>query len=170
MYSALRLLIIILAVWAFMPGHKACAEKTLRGKLKVEKTRNNGTGRQFAFDTITAVSQTDVRLSGYDKPLNSRKESLFISNKTEREITAVEVRMTYKDMQGRMLHETERLLRADIPAGATRRVEFPSWDKQNSFYYHKGRQPRVANVTPYSIECSVLRYFSPSVTSAGEKL
>lgn len=77
MYSVLRLLIVILAVSAFMPGHKACAEKTLRGKLKVEKTRNNGNGRQFAFDTITAVSQTDVRLSGYDKPLNSRKESLF---------------------------------------------------------------------------------------------
>ncbi|MDE6121955.1 MAG: hypothetical protein K2F76_01830, partial [Duncaniella dubosii] len=115
-----------------MPGHKACAEKTLRGKLKVEKTQSNENDRQFAFDTITAVSQTDVRLSGYDKPLNSRKESLFISNNTEREITAVEIRMTYKDMQGRMFHETERLLRADIPAGATRRVEFPSWDTQNS--------------------------------------
>lgn len=169
MYSALRSLVVILAVSPFLPGQKACAEKTLRGKLKVEKVQNTEKSHQLVFDTVTVVSQSDIRLSGYDKPLNSRKESLFVSNRTEREITAVEIRITYKDMQQRMLHETEKLLRTDIPPGETRRVEFPSWDRQNSFYYYKGRQPRVGNVTPYRVDCSVIRYVSTSVASDGAK-
>lgn len=164
MYSALRFLMIFIVLSASVSGQKASAEKTLRGKLRVEK-RQKEDARQLSFDTVMVVSQADVRLSGYDKPLNSRKESLFISNRTEREITAVEIRITYKDMQGRMLHEMKRLLCADIPSGATRRVEFPSWDRQNSFYYHKGRQPRVENVTPYSVDCTVIRYISPSLQS-----
>lgn len=154
---------------AAMPAH---ADKTLRGRLKPnpEMVGNSAAGDSCCaapFDTVRVVSQSDIRLSGYDKPLNSRKESLFVTNKTGRELTAVGIRLTYTDMSGRMLHEEVRFIRADIPAGDTRRVEFPSWDRQCSFYYHKGRQPRVANVTPYKVSCKVTGYVSPALGPAG---
>lgn len=147
----------------------ARADNTLRGKLKVDpriatttsaasKTDTLATTQRF--DTLSPVARTDVRLSGYDKPLNSRKESLFVSNRLDRDITAIKIRLVYKDTAGRTLHETEREIRADIPAGATRLVQFPSWDKQNTFFYVKGRRPRVANVTPFDVTCTVVHIVS----------
>ena len=137
-------------------------EKTLRKKLRPnpEMVRENGEKEmtQAVFDTVCVTSQADIRLSGYDKPLNSRKESLFVTNKLPRDITAVELRINYTDMSGRQLHEVTRTIRADIPAGTTRRIDFQSWDKQNSFYYHKSRQPRSANVTPFKVDCTVTAY------------
>lgn len=149
----------------------ARADNTLRGKLKVDpriatatsatpKTDTLTTAQRF--DTLSSFARTDVRLSGYDKPLNSRKESLFVSNRLDRDITALKIRLVYKDTAGRTLHETEREIRADIPAGATRLVQFPSWDKQNSFFYVKGRRPRVANVTPFDVTCTVVHIVSPA--------
>ena len=58
-------------------------------------------------------------------------------------------------MQGRTLHQAVRRVRADIPSGTTRRIQFPSWDTQNSFYYRYSRRPRTANVTPYDVSCKV---------------
>lgn len=137
------------------------ADRTLRGKLRpapgnthvgaAEKPDSATT----AFDTIVSPTPETVRLSGYDKPLGSRVESLFVSNRLDRDIIALEITLTYRDMQGRTLHETTRRVRADIPAAATRRIQFPSWDTQNSFYYRHSRRPRTANVTPYDVTCTV---------------
>lgn len=152
------ILSVTIAATTVMETH---AQKTLRGRLRpktVITSNENRKGEELRFDTITVSSQTDIRLSGYDKPLNSRKESLFVSNKLPCEIVGLNIRLTYSDMSGRTLHETIREIRADIPSGTTRRIEFPSWDKQNSFYYYGGRQPRVANVTPYKVACNVISY------------
>lgn len=160
--------LIILLASLLLTATEIHAEKTLRGKLRTKTGLNNGQKQTAmdtaaaAFDTIRPVPQSDICLSGYDKPLNSRKESLFVSNRLPHEITALEIRLTYSDMADRMLHETVREIRADIPGGTTRRIEFPSWDRQNSFYYHKGRKPRVDNVTPYKVSCTVISYVTPS--------
>jgi hypothetical protein len=37
-----------------------------------------------------------------------------------------------------------------IPPHSTRRLDIPSWDKQKSYYYIKGKQPRTT-ATPYTI-------------------
>lgn len=139
------------------------ADKTLRGKLRPVAGSIHATSAQTSdsatspFDTIAAPSPETVRLSGYDKPLGSRVESLFVSNRLDRDIIALEITLTYRDLQGRTLHETTRRVRADIPAAATRRIQFPSWDTQNSFYYRHSRRPRTANVTPYDVSCTVSR-------------
>lgn len=139
------------------------ADKTLRGKLRPVAGSLRATSAQTSdsatspFDTIAAPSPETVRLSGYDKPLGSRVESLFVSNRLDRDIIALEITLTYRDLQGRTLHETTRRVRADIPAAATRRIQFPSWDTQNSFYYRHSRRPRTANVTPYDVSCTVSR-------------
>lgn len=158
--TARTLITALLAAASLSGAFPAVADKTLRGKLRPDRealrfTTHTDTCTQL-YDTIRPVSPEAVRLSGYDKPLASRTESLFVSNSLDREITEIELRLTYTDMRGRMLHEAVRTIRAIIPPGATRRVEFPSWDRQQSFYYHRGRKPRVADVTPYDLSCRVL--------------
>lgn len=137
------------------------ADRTLRGKLRPVAGSTRGAtvekpdSAAAVFDTIPSPAPETVRLSGYDKPLGSRVESLFVSNRLDRDIIALEITLTYRDLQGRTLHEATRRVRADIPAAATRRIQFPSWDTQNSFYYRHSRRPRTANVTPYDVTCTV---------------
>lgn len=146
------------------------ADRTLRGKLRpvAGSTRGRTVEKPDSavavFDTIASPSPEAVRLSGYDKPLGSRVESLFVSNRLDRDIIALEITLTYRDLQGRTLHETTRLVRADIPAAATRRIQFPSWDTQTSFYYRHSRRPRTANVTPYDVTCTVRSCVTPPLS------
>lgn len=154
--TLLRTLLIMLLT--LLPALPLRADKTLRGKLRTAATAKSDkeqSAAETAFDTICAPAADRVRLSGYDKPLGSRVESLFVSNNLGTGISEIEITLDYTDMQGRTLHQAVRRVRADIPSGTTRRIQFPSWDTQNSFYYRHSRRPRTANVTPYDVTCRV---------------
>ncbi len=151
--SLLRWALTALLMAVAMGAH---ADKTLRGRLKALPEAVAPQGKPFSpYDTITAPGDSLVRLSGYDKPLNSRYESIFVSNLTDEDIVALTLRITYRDTSGRTLHELTRELRGSVPPGATRRLQFKSWDRQFTFYYVKGRRPRTANVTPYDLSCTI---------------
>lgn len=139
------------------------ADKTTRGRLQPDKALIKGkkAGKETIriFDTICNVAATDIRISGFDKPLSSRKETMLVSNYTDREISGLKIRFTYTDTRNRMLHEEVKEIRVTIPVGETRRIEIPSWDTQQSFYYSKSRRPRTANVTPFDVVCKVMAYY-----------
>ena len=102
-------------------------------------------------DTVTAGDGM-VRFVGYDKALRSTKETLFVTNlMPDREIRHVIFRITYFDTQGRQLHQARKKLYAPVPPGETRRLDFPSWDRQHSFYYAKSQKPRVPAI-PYTVK------------------
>ena len=118
-----------------LPALPLRADKTLRGKLRTAataKSENVPPAAETAFDTICAPAADRVRLSGYDKPLGSRVESLFVSNSLGTGISEIEITLDYTDMQGRTLHQAVRRVRADIPSGTTRRIQFPSWESAHS--------------------------------------
>lgn len=151
-----RLVTVALAL--LLVSGAAFADKTLRGRLKaIPQALTTAVSEESPYDTITAPSDSLIRLSGYDKPLNSRYESLFVTNLTDCEIVSLTIRIVYKDMKGRILHEQTRRVNYPVPERSTRRVQIPSWDKQFTFYYVNGRTPRTANVTPYDVSCSVER-------------
>ena len=105
-----------------LPALPLRADKTLRGKLRTAataKSENVPPAAETAFDTICAPAADRVRLSGYDKPLGSRVESLFVSNSLGTGISEIEITLDYTDMQGRTLHQAVRRVRADIPSGTT---------------------------------------------------
>lgn len=157
-------ILAILIPTAAIPAH---ADRTLRGKLKAKKEITAGTNddaNKMVFDTVFSPSDSLIRIAGYDKPLNSRVESFFITNLLDRELTGIDVRLTYSDTSGRMLHEMTRHINVIVPPGATRRVQFPSWDRQQTFYYRRGRRPRTANVTPYDVRCTVISIIIPPAT------
>lgn len=108
-------------------------------------------------DTVAVSADSVLDIVGYDKPLRSRKESLFITNRSGRHLEKAELLLNYRDMEGRQLHQVTRWVECDIPAGETRQVTFPSWDTQLSFYYHLSRPPRSGSVTPFDVTCRPLR-------------
>lgn len=105
-------------------------------------------------DSFAIPDSADVLLYGYDKPLRSRTETVFIANNTEHDIKAVSITTQYLDSKGRQFHQSHRRIAVDIPAGETRKVDYPSWDKQQSFYYVGSKRPR-SSASPYSVAQSV---------------
>lgn len=103
------------------------------------------------YDTLRTPSREEIQLSGYDKPLRTNRETILVTNSTPRPVDGVSVTIKYTDMQGRQLHERTDTLHTDIPSGETRMLHLRTWDTQHSYYYHRGQQPRTANVTPYDI-------------------
>lgn len=144
---ALILILMTLTVAA------ACAEKTTRRHLKSIPAEVMTT----TADSVTP-RQGDVAIAGYSKPLNSTKESFFVTNHTADTITSLSVRIDYSDMTGRQLHSVvSRDLPCMIPPGETRIILKPSWDKQHIYFYHLGKQPRTAGVTPYQVKITALK-------------
>lgn len=140
-------MIMMLAV----SGMQARKRRSTRGNIgqrAVAETRG-----ALPADSFIIPDSAQLSLYGYDKPLRSRRETLFISNNTGHDINAVSLSIQYIDSKGRRFHDVSRRVRADIPAGSTRCVDFPSWDTQQSFYYVGSRRPRSAG-TPYDVRIS----------------
>lgn len=97
-----------------------------------------------------AADTLNIIFSGYDKPLRASKETVFVTNNSDRNIRAVSFTSQYVDTSGRQLHRVSRKITVDIPTGETRRIDFKSWDVQNSFYYIGSRRPRTSAI-PYDI-------------------
>lgn len=101
------------------------------------------------YDTIPTP---DVRLSGYDKPVRTDRETIHVTNNTGRNILELTFDITYYDMQGRMLHNTTVTVSCDIAAGDTQMLTWPTWDRQYSFCYEQSRRPRAPRTaTLYTI-------------------
>lgn len=147
----LLLLTIALAVILSLEGVRG--DNTLRRNLKVAPSAPS---EREAVIPDTLRQPADIILSGYDKPLTASREVLLVTNNSPRTITGLRVSITYLDLSGRELHTALVDLDIVVPPDATRRVTFPSWDTQKSFYYHLGKKPRTANVTPYSVNCRVI--------------
>lgn len=124
---------------------------TTRPKLKRIEAVDTTTLR----DTLAAAQLDSVVISGYDKPLRSMRESLFVRNTTDRRLTSVTMSIDYLDMQGRQLHHADITLPVDIPAGETRQVSFTSWDRQMTFVYYRSERSRSSRAVAYRIAASV---------------
>lgn len=126
------------------------------------RDRTTRHARAAAADALTAIhtdtiADPDIRLSGYDKPATASREAIHVTNLTDRHITGLTVDIRYIDAQGRTLHTATVSLACDLPPGETDLVTWPSWDRQQSFYYTLSRKPSGRRMaTPYSIEAKVV--------------
>lgn len=143
------------------PVQSVRADNTLRGKRLTlsSSARDAIAGIKVSPttppDTLRNPSRDSIQASGYDKPLRTNRETLLITNATTRHLCGLALTLSYTDMQGRRLHERTDTLRTDIPPGRTHMLRLATWDTQQSYYYHRSRQPRTANVTPYDISCHI---------------
>lgn len=98
-----------------------------------------------------------VIFSGYDKPATATKEAFLVTNKTDVRLLEITVSVTYKDMKDRMLHKRSSTVKCNIPPGETRKLEFPTWDSQMSYYYFRSAEPK-RTATPYKVEITPLSF------------
>lgn len=155
-----RALIVLLA--SCLLAFSAHAQRTTRKPLKVEQTVKTRTAAsQEPYDTLL-VSSADtimpVAISGFEKTLRSRNESLFVTNRLETELVGIEIEISYFDMQSRLLHKRIIALPCSIPPGETRQLNFPTWDKQQVWYYHLSDTPRTrAQATPFRVAATATK-------------
>jgi len=120
-------------------------------KLKVVKPTEPLGLPEAMVDTVAATADM-VRFAGYDKSLRATRETVFVTNLSPTcEIRHVVFHITYFDAQGRQLHRARHSLYAPVPVGETRRLDFPSWDKQFSFFYARSARPRKPAI-PYTVK------------------
>jgi len=139
--------IILLSVAWLAYAALAQRRNTMSGRLKPVPAAVSQ-----VFDSVPAA-HGDLTFSGYDKRLRSARETMFVTNNTGTDICQIIFHIDYSDMQGRQLHRRRCVCRLDLPAGGTRCVDIPTWDRQGSFYFHGSRRSRNPGV-PYAIKIS----------------
>lgn len=100
-------------------------------------------------DTL-ACARGDLVFSGYDKPLRASRETLFLTNHMSADVVRTVFHIEYFDLQGRQIHRRRCSVDVDLPAGETRCVDLPAWDRQGTYYFRGSRRPRVSGV-PYTV-------------------
>lgn len=129
-------------------------QRTTRSRLHSIDAPTAETTVAVAADTLRGdtVAQT-IRVSGYEKPLRSRHETMLLTNlDTAMTVTEVSLDITYLDMQGRTLHNRTATAKTTLPPGATRLIDIKSWDVNTLFYYHLNAPTRTAaQGTPYRV-------------------
>lgn len=144
----MRLSIVILTLTIAV--FNCIAQRTTRKNLKVKPVADT----TIVCDTLTCPNTDIVVISGYDKPLSSRHETFFATNKGNTTITTINITFNYFDNQNRQLHSVTRDINCAIPPGETRQLSISSWDKQKSFYYYRSTKPR-RQATPYSVTYAI---------------
>lgn len=125
---------------------KKQTEIRIEGKKVTIEANDSLSGSNGEYELLL----NGITFSGYDKEVNSSKESFLVSNKSEVPVTGFEIRIDYLDMKGRMLHSREVKKSCLIPPGETRKVDIPAWETQHTYYYYLGNEPkRVA--TPFQV-------------------
>lgn len=105
---------------------------------------------------VLTVGLDSIGLYGYDKPQKANKETFFLKNGTSFSIGKAMVEIEYLDMQSRQLHVRRYEVDIEIPPGQTRKIDIPTWDRQQSFYYYLSAKPKKVSATPYKIKASVV--------------
>lgn len=97
-----------------------------------------------------------VRMTGFDKRADSRSESFFVTNTTDRELVSFRFTVAYYTLDGRQLHWREEEMDCSIPPGETRKFDIKSFDTQKSFYYHKSVAPKRRKATPFKVALGIV--------------
>lgn len=141
-------------------------KKTTSRKNSSDKNSLNGMGTDSGIlcridkdnDRSHMFYPDSILFSGYEKEVGSSRETLLVSNKTQTVLSGIEMQITYLDMSGRMLHSRKVTVKCSIPPSETRMVDFPTWDKQKTYFYYLGNEPRKV-ATPYKVEVEPVAYW-----------
>lgn len=143
----------ILAI-ALLAAATATARRTTRPHLRPMPETPAAADSVPSFRILPGDSVA-LELRGYDKPLRSSRECFFAINADSiYSVESIYLTITYYDMDERMLHRRAVHIQQEVPAGQTRQLSIPSWDRQHSFYYYRSETPRRASGTPYRVTIS----------------
>lgn len=140
------------------PDHKAMSEWEAAAYAKRADLRS------ISIDSLPAAEADSLRKEivfvGYDKTLNARTESFFISSHAPSDLQGLEIELRYFTMDGEQLHERTERLNITVPSGRTVKADIPSWDTQKSFFYHLSTPPRKHGI-PYQVRIQLNKVWLP---------
>lgn len=114
---------------------------------------------------VNGINVHNIIFTGYDKTQRSARESLYITNRTDRHITRITFEIAYYNSKGIEMHRRTVSVPVDLPAGTSRKVDFPSWDPQHSYYFHKSKPAKKpGNTYDVAIRLVSLRYHPTNPT------
>lgn len=160
--STLSITLGILLVFSIMPASQA---RRYSYKMSSPKAEPDTTLTKGSFMVASICEECNngytidqISFAGYDKPQTSSEESFFITNSTDRVMTAVTLYVDYRDLQGRQLTRRFLKISCNIPPGETRQVSAKSWDRQKTFYYEKSTQARRGG-QPFTVIFDPVAYY-----------
>lgn len=151
--AAILAFIALATVMLPMPAKKVRLSHRTPEK-EVHGRRNPDAVRQID-PRILSAERDSIRFAGFDKNASSDVETFFISNNASFHIAWVKVRITYRDMDDRMLHRRDEYINVNIPRNETRMASLKAFDRQNNLYYYKSRPPRSGGM-PFRVEIYLL--------------
>lgn len=151
--SSSRLAILLALALSAAGSVTASAQRQLTTRKRLHAV--TAVDRDDALSVDTVINPEGFALSGYDKPLRSSRETIFVTNGSDTDVTGLEIEITYHDMDGRQLHQRVVRIDTDLPRAATRKLDFKSWDEQQSFYYANGTQRPRRRAFPYTVTARV---------------
>ncbi len=154
MHKSVFIILLTVAVLLLSSNIEAKRKRTTRRnpQLRIEnedKTLCN----ENACDTVSFGLDSLIQISGYEKTLRSRLESLYAANLSDcTTITSLRIKVDYLDMQARQLHSRIVDIACDIPPGERRLLSFSSWDRQFVMYYRLSAPTRTSTqATAYDV-------------------
>lgn len=151
MNKPFRILLLCLAVLFLLPL-SARKINTKRTNLHLRQAIEDDSMAEI-LDTITSDTIPFIRFCGYEKSLRATSETLFIQNLSDSTILRTVFTIRYYDTSDRLIHSRPVSRYVNIPPRETRRIDIPSWDKQQSYFFLNGPQPRKS-ATPYTVRIS----------------
>lgn len=101
--------------------------------------------------TQIIFSPDSISFAGYEKEAQAAVETFIIVNKGSTTILGFTIEIIYKDLKNRMIHSRTVTQSCNVPPRQTRKIDIQSWDKQKTYYYYLGNEPRKV-ATPYKTE------------------
>lgn len=146
--------LLLLTLLAIACGTTAAGRK-IKLRLKPPVPTETSIAQDIIEVTADSVASAPYSLrmisfSGYDKEAQAAVESFFITNHTDRILRSITLTIHYRTLDNRRLHSRQVTIELNIAPGATERADIKTWDRQHTFYYHRGNRPRK-KATPYEV-------------------
>lgn len=135
-----HLLLLALIITALLATGQKLRRKNLKAIPRVTTQTN-------AVDTL---DQTTVRITGYDKPLRARRETMIVTNLSDQPFDSLLLKINYTDKQGNPLHTRTLTIPAHILPGQAQNIAIKTWDPNNTYYYFLS-PPTRSSGTPYAL-------------------
>lgn len=162
-YNASNFLtILISAIIIIFPCASLSAKKASLALKTPHKKEIHPNASPVKADSISFISLKDkIYFSGFDKPATSRKESFLITNESSRTIVGLNLRISYFDLQGRMLHARDITIEdITVPPGETRQKTIKSFDESGTLYHVNSKHPK-SGAQPFTVSISILSILLP---------
>lgn len=128
---------------------KAPATTEREYETALRKYPHNKTEFELVVDRLNFIA--------YDKKASSGVETFFVDNGSEKDLSSIELEITYYASTGIQIHKRTVSLNHLFPAKESRKVDIKSWDKQHGFHYINS-VPSIKGSTPYTVSFKVLSF------------